>query len=346
MEDFINDATFRAGEKGGLHIPHVISTDACTLKNKDAYGFEDENIVQNALESLRIELREICEFLSDEENLALMNTNVRYYNNDTRVINATTTTSVPSLWSDDQIRAFELASQFMIENEEYDLNVTNDGELSASLFPPGGDYYYGTSSSTLPTAKDEENVKHLALACSKLSEGNTCKRGIIISASINVSSTASARYSKRERRLGTVVPTGAFYRARYRPRFRFPNFVRVVLRRYRRGARERRKNCARCFLLLRVHRRLLRQPLVCHRFRHVLLGRVRLRGESWIERHLPRLEVWGHRKRVRHVVSWFIRRLPVARGQRVRRSILELKKRQRRRQRCWRKRKNRTRTRH
>jgi hypothetical protein len=29
----------------------------------------------------------------------------------------------------------------MIENEEYDLNVTNDGELSASLFPPGGDYY-------------------------------------------------------------------------------------------------------------------------------------------------------------------------------------------------------------
>jgi predicted RND superfamily exporter protein len=79
----------------------------------------------------------------------------------------------------------------MIENEEYDLNVTNDGELSASLFPPGGDYYYGTSSTTLPTAKDEENVKHLALACSKLSEENTCKRGIIISASINVSSTAS-----------------------------------------------------------------------------------------------------------------------------------------------------------
>ena len=191
VEDFINDATFRAGEKGGLHIPHVISTDACALKNKDAYGFEDENIVLNALESLRIELREICEFLSDEENLALMNTNVRYYNNGTRVINATTTTSIPSSWSDEQLRAFELASQFMIENEEYDLNVTNDGELSASLFPPGGDYYYGTSSTTLPTAKDEENVKHLALACSKLSEENTCKRGIIISASINVSSTAS-----------------------------------------------------------------------------------------------------------------------------------------------------------
>ena len=63
VEDFINDATFRAGEKGGLHIPHIISTDACALKNKNAYGFVDETIVQNALDSLRFGLLEICEFL-------------------------------------------------------------------------------------------------------------------------------------------------------------------------------------------------------------------------------------------------------------------------------------------
>ena len=64
MEDFINDATFRAGEKGGLHIPHI-TVDACALKNK-MHGFVDETIV-HVFDSFRIGLLEICEFLSDEE---------------------------------------------------------------------------------------------------------------------------------------------------------------------------------------------------------------------------------------------------------------------------------------
>jgi len=189
VEDFINDATFRAGEKGGLHIPHVISTDACALKNKNAYGFADKTIVQNALESMRIELREICEFLSDEENLALVKDTNRYYNNGSD-LNATTT-HIPSSWNEEKLRAFESASAFINENEVHNLNATNDGEFSASLFLPRGDYYYGTTAIPPPAKDDEENLKHLALACSKLSEEDTCKRAIIISASINVSSTAS-----------------------------------------------------------------------------------------------------------------------------------------------------------
>ena len=185
VEDFINDATFRAGEKGGLHIPHIISTDACALKNKNAYGFVDETIVQNALDSLRIGLLEICEFLSDEEILALVNTH--HYNNGSD-INSTMSASLS--WTEEQRRAFELASLFINENEGYSLNATKDSEFPASLFLPPGHHYYGTPS-TQPTSNADENMKHLAMACSKISEENTCKRAIIISASINVSSTAS-----------------------------------------------------------------------------------------------------------------------------------------------------------
>ena len=185
VEDFINDATFRAGEKGGLHIPHIISTDACALKNKNAYGFVDETIVQNALDSLRIGLLEICEFLSDEEILALVNTH--HYNNGSD-INSTMSASLS--WTEEQRRSFELASLFINENEGYSLNATKDSEFPASLFLPPGHHYYGTPS-TPPTSNADENMKHLAMACSKISEENTCKRAIIISASINVSSTAS-----------------------------------------------------------------------------------------------------------------------------------------------------------